>query len=245
MRKFIFSTRIKEFLKNVYFNFFRSNLSNSHEIYKFSDEKLKFTHILEGINYLKIAGNHGKFLPQTFFEFGCHSGRTFISAINSADYLKAKGFSFFAFDSFQGLPKTDPINDGIFKEGSFKTNLNDFKKLIKRKTYHKLSDKNIVSGFYNQSLTEKLQRQLPRIGMVHIDVDLYSSTSIVLDFIKPLLVEGSLILFDDWYCFPPSEKMGEAKAFEEFLSNNKNIEVQEWKNYSTFGKSFFITKINS
>ena len=123
--------------------------------------------------------------------------------------------------------------------------MHEFKKIVKSKTYYHLKDKNIISGFYNQSLTKNLQSQLPKIGMVHIDVDLYSSTSIVLEFIKPLLVEGSLILFDDWYCFPPSKKMGEAKAFEEFLRINKNIEVQEWKNYSTFGKSFFITKIKS
>ena len=151
MIKVISSTRIREFLKDIYYKVFRSNLSLYHEIYKFSDEKLKFTHILEGINYLKVAGNKGEFLPQTFFEFGCHSGRTFISAINSADYLNAKNFSFFAFDSFKGLPKTDPINDGIFKEGSFKTNLHEFKKIVKSKTYYHLKDKNIISGFYNQS----------------------------------------------------------------------------------------------
>ena len=84
---------------------------------------------------------------------------------------------------------------------------------------------------------------MPKIGIAHIDVDLYSSTVKVLEFITPLLVPGSVILFDDWYCFPASSDMGERKAFNEFLEKNINFKVEEWKAYSTFGKSFLITNI--
>ena len=80
--------------------------------------------------------------------------------------------------------------------------------------------------------------------MVHIDVDLYSSTCSVLEFIKDYIVEGTVILFDDWYCFPPGEEKGEKKALIEFLKKYPNIKLEEWKNYSTFGKSFFVKAIN-
>ena len=78
--------------------------------------------------------------------------------------------------------------------------------------------------------------------MLHIDVDLYSSTKELLKFAQPLLVNGSVILFDDWYCFKPDTKhsYGEQKAVQEFLEINKNIKLLPWKNYSTFGKSFFV-----
>ena len=109
--------------------------------------------------------------------------------------------------------------------------------------YKKLTEVNIFNGFYKDTLTKNLQEKLPKVGMVHIDVDLYSSTCEVLNFVKPLLVEGTIILFDDWYCFPVNKEMGEPKAFKEFLSANKNIEVEEWKNYSTFGKSFFVKSL--
>lgn len=243
IRNFI-SQPIIEILKNIYYKFFSRKLYKVHKNYKFSDEKLKFTHILEAINYLRIAGNYGKNLPQTFFEFGCHSGRTFSNAINASHYLKMVNMQFFAFDSFEGLPIIDSKADGVFKGGSFNTSYFDFKKIIQRETYLELNDKNIIKGFYDTALTKEVRENLPKIGVVHIDVDLYSSTFVVLKFIKPLLCEGSVILFDDWYCFPPSKKMGESKAFEEFLSINTNIEVQEWKNYSTFGKSFFVTRID-
>ena len=243
IRKF-FSQPIIEILKNIYYFVFKRKLFKIHKIYKFSDEKLKFTHILEAINYLKIAGNYGEILPQTFFEFGCHSGRTFSNAVNAAHYLKMDKMEFFAFDSFEGLPTTDPKSDAVFKLGSFNTSHKDFKKIIKRETYLELNEKNIIKGFYDLSLTSEVRDSLPKIGVLHIDVDLYSSTCQVLKFVKPLLCEGSVILFDDWYCFPVGMCKGEAKAFNEFLEENRNINVEEWKNYSTFGKSFFVTRID-
>ena len=239
----LINQEIKVFLKDIYFTIFKRKLKQVHKIYKFSDEDLKFAHILEAINYLRVAGNYGNLIPKTVFEFGCHSGRTFVTAINSADYLNFLGVEFFAFDSFQGLPETNIQSDGVFKKGTFKTLLKNFQKIIKKKTYKKLTEVNIFNGFYKDTLTKNLQEKLPKVGMVHIDVDLYSSTCEVLNFVKPLLVEGTIILFDDWYCFPVNKEMGEPKAFKEFLSANKNIEVEEWKNYSTFGKSFFVKSL--
>ena len=83
-----------------------------------------------------------------------------------------------------------------------------------------MPDSNIIKGFYKDSLDDKLQSRLPKAGIIHIDVDLYSSTVEILKFLKPLLVPGSLILFDDWYCFPPGSNMGEKRAFNEFLHDN-------------------------
>ena len=182
-------------------------------------------------------------LNHTYFEFGCHSGRTFSAAINHSNYLKLSNMQFFAFDSFQGLPDTEISNDGIFKKGEYATSLSDFKNIIKSNTGFILADNNIIKGFYSDSLTYDLQNKLPKIGVVHIDVDLYSSTIEVLQFIKPLIDIGTVILFDDWYCFTPGQNKGENKAFNEFLENNKNFQVEHWKNYSTFGKSFIFTSI--
>ena len=37
--------------------------------------------------------------------------------------------------------------------------------------------------------------------------------------------------------------MGERRAFNEFLKKYPEIVVEEWKNYSTFGKSFLVRKV--
>lgn len=234
--------RLIRFLKNIYYMLFDNYRYLSHKSYLFTDEKLKFTHILEGINYLRTAGNDGKDLPLTYFEFGCHSGRTFSAAINAAKYLKMHNCEFFAFDSFKGLPETNETEDGVFKTGDFSTSKEDFIKIIKKNTNLKAENYNIIDGYYSNSLTESLQAKMPKIGMLHIDVDLYSSTRELLAFVKPLLVNGSVILFDDWYCFKPATKhsYGEQKAVQEFLEINKDIKFLQWKTYSTFGKSFFV-----
>jgi hypothetical protein len=86
--------------------------------YLYTDEHLKFVHILECVNYSRVAGVEGR-IPQVYFEFGCHSGRTFSAAVRASRFLKIEGAEFFAFDSFEGLPQTNSDVDGIFKTGTF------------------------------------------------------------------------------------------------------------------------------
>jgi hypothetical protein len=162
--------------------------------------------------------------------------------VRSADYFGMSDFDFFAFDSFKGLPETEKEEDGYFEKGSFCTPKSDFMALVKSLSGFELDSKNVIEGFYDKSLTKELQGRLPKVGMVHIDVDLYSSTVLVLDFLKPLMVEGTVILFDDWYCFSPGSVKGERKALQEFCEKNSGFKVEEWKAYSTFGKSFFVVK---
>lgn len=201
-----------------------------------SDETDKFQHIMEAVNYVRVAE-----LPPVFFEFGCHSGRTFSTALLGAKYFRMP-LDAYAFDSFEGLPETKKEEDGIFRAGSYCTGVSKFREIVKKRTKVDLPEKNIVKGFYDQSLTKVLGKALPRqVGFVHIDVDLYSSTVTVLEFIKDHLANGTVVLFDDWYCFPPGKEMGEKKALKEFLERYPQFQFSEWKNYSGFGKSFFVS----
>ena len=141
------------------------------------------------------------------------------------------------------MPDTNEEEDGYFQAGTFSTSREEFVSIVRRKTGVRLSGHNIVEGFYCDSLTSELQASMPKAGVVHIDVDLYSSTVDVLRFIKPLLVPGTLLVFDDWHCFPGGVLQGERKALTEFLEENNDYEVELWKSYSTFGQSFFVTKV--
>ena len=219
------------FFRNIYYY-------KTFKLYKKSDEVDKFSHILESINYIKVAGSNGTILPPVYFEFGCYSGRTFSTAINSAKFLNIDNFQFYAFDSFLGLPSTDDQN--IFKEGQFKFLKNEFKKIIKNKTGVLLEDKYIIEGFYEKSLKSEIALNLTKPGIIHLDCDLYSSTITVLKFLKPILVSGSVLLFDDYYCYPVNENLGQKKAIEEFLKDNTNFQLKKWKAYSSFGQSFFF-----
>lgn len=231
-----FST--KNLANNISYFLFRPYQFKAFKSYRFSDEKLKFMHLLEAVNYTRVA-----LLPHVYMEFGCHSARTFSAVVNAAGYLNMDNMQFYAFDSFMGLPKTDNIEDGIFESGEFKTSIEDFRKKLKSRTGFSLDPGNIIPGFFSASLTKALQSKMPSVGIVHIDVDLYSSTIEVLEFVKPLLVEGTVLLFDDYYCFPPNGQKGEMRALIEFCEKYPEIKVKEWKAYSTFGQSFFITSV--
>lgn len=222
---------------------FQPKLLPALDDYTYTDEHLKFVHILEAVNYLRVAGAGGQLLPQTYFEFGCHSGRTFSAAVRASKFLGMSNAEFYAFDSFEGLPETSLEDDGCFKTGTFCTARNDFVRIVQKKAGLRLDEGNIVQGYYCNSLTPELQTRMPKAGVVHIDVDLYSSTVDVLEFIKPLLVVGTVLVFDDWYCFPPDGNMGEQRAFEEFREANPSFKAVEWKAYSTFGQSFFVTAL--
>ena len=229
---------LSKFLRGILVFLRSRHIYSAWKIYTLSDETNKYQHITEAMNYLRIAGANNR-LPNTYFEFGCHSGRTFSAAINAANYLKMDGCEFHAFDSFGGLPQTSDA-DGYFQEGTFNTSEKDFVKIVKRRTGKKISSKYIHKGFYSKSLTKELQESLPKAGVIYVDVDLYSSTIELFEFMKPLLSNGGLVLFDDWYCFPFGNEGGEGLAMKEFLEQNKNIELIPWKSFSTFGQSFFI-----
>lgn len=208
--------------------------------YTYSDERLKFVHLMECMNYLRIAGADGV-IPPVYFEFGCHSGRTFSAAVRAAKFLKLPQPQFYAFDSFEGLPQTNVADDGFFQQGTFATSRTKFLDVVERNTGLRLDSAHVIQGFYSQSLTREMQARMPKVGVVHIDVDLYSSTVEVLEFIKPLMVAGTVLVFDDWYAFPPGANKGEMRALREFAAANPSFSVEEWKSYSTFGKSFFVT----
>src|SRR3954471_2230466 len=119
--------------------------------YIYTDENLKFVHILECMNYLKISGSGGV-VPPVYFEFGCHSGRTFSAAVRAARFLGLEKAEFFAFDSFEGLPPTDVKEDGAFITGTFATSRADFVRIVERDGGLKLDDQHVTQGFYNNSL---------------------------------------------------------------------------------------------
>lgn len=232
------SFKIRALIRKIYYNFFnRVNLQSYNE-YISTDEKNKYIHILEAINYSKVAK-----LDPVYYEFGCYSGRTASAAIRTYKFLKIDNFQVYFFDSFQGLPETYDKEDGVFQTGTFSSSKKQFIKAVYDYSKYKIKAQSIIEGFYDKSLIDVKYQNLLKPSVIHIDVDLYSSTKLVLDYIKPFLQKGCIILFDDWYCFNAGEVLGEKKAFIEFQKANKNFTFEAWKNYSTFGKSFFVTGI--
>ena len=64
------------------------------------------------------------------------------------------------------------------------------------------------------------EESFPKINFVHIDLDVYSSTKFVLHKIKPYLVRGAIIIFDEFFLFNGWE-YGEYKALIEVFEKKE------------------------
>src|SRR5262249_18311989 len=93
-----------------------------------------------------------------------------------------------------------------------------------------LSKVTTVPGYYDQSLTPELKRRLnlKRASIVHVDCDLYDSTTCVLNFVTDLVAQGTILVFDDWFCYQGRPDRGEQKACKDWLARNPHIELIEY-----------------
>jgi len=73
-----------------------------------------------------------------------------------------------------------------------------------------------VKGYFQDTLTEQLRREVGHVAFAHFDADLYSSTKVALEWIAPLLTTGSLLLFDQFI----GGDMDEFRAFDEWRKSH-------------------------
>ena len=81
---------------------------------------------------------------------------------------------------------------------------------------------------------------LGKAAIVMIDCDLYSSTKEVLKFITPLLVDGSILIFDDWYAYKGSPFKGERRATSEWLEINPHISLSAFSARGAHQRAFIV-----
>lgn len=164
-----------------------------------------------------------------YFEFGCFSAETFRMAFDSFSKL-INIEKYVACDSFLGLPHIKPIDKlDVWYEGKLAMKKDEFLKVV---TKHGVPRNKIeiVEGFYDKSLTPALQKKLSptKAACIYIDCDLYYSTIPVLNFIKPFLQDGTVLVFDDWHCFKSHPDKGEQRAFNEFRRSNKKFKFVDF-----------------
>ena len=199
-----------------------------------------------------------------YLEFGVYSGASFSSAFNTVknafeslwnpsewntekDCLERRKIwaemRFFAFDSFQGLPKPTGIDSlsNDFTEGKYSNSEDNFKNYIASMGVP-LDRVKIISGWFNEILNDKTIKKydLKHASIIHIDSDLYESAKAVLNFIKPLLVDGTVIIFDDWYHFKGNPDLGEQKAFKDWLDANPEWIATQYQKEGPWRNSFIL-----
>ena len=82
--------------------------------------------------------------------------------------------------------------------------------------------------------------ELQPAAIINLDCDLYSSAREALEIVAPKLIQGSVILADDWNTFGGDRKSGERKAVSEFLEEHPDIEFENWFPYQYAGQAFIV-----
>jgi hypothetical protein len=179
-----------------------------------------------------------------YLEFGLFRGRTFWHAFETCRRLDIRDTRFYGFDSFCGLPSVDKQDSagGRFFEGQFAARRSEVEKNLSR---HGLdwSRARLVEGFFEDTLTEKLKSDLPRrrAAVVLLDCDLYASTVVALHWLEDVLVDGAIVLFDDWSSYGEDRQIGQQRALAEFLAEHPRWKAQTLWRFDRHGKGFRLT----
>ena len=201
-----------------------------------------------------------------YLEFGVFAGASFSTsylAIENAfkDYQRQLDYNtkeeaaetgqlwdkmrFFAFDSFQGLPKLETIDKKSkeFAEGKYACTENKFRENLSEAGIP-LNKVVTVAGWFEETCTARTIRThgIKKASIIHVDCDFYGSAKTVLEFVKPLLTNGTIIIFDDWYCFYGNPDLGEQKAFNEWKETMADWVFTEYQKEGPWRNSFIASK---
>lgn len=179
-----------------------------------------------------------------YLEFGVAWGNTFLAAYHNAQRHHLKAMRFYGFDSFQGLPAirgVDAAGPCEYHEGQFAYNVAELRGRLAREGVD-LARVQFIQGWYDQTLNAETKRRLPirKAAVIWVDCDLYESTVPVLDFITDYVQDGTILCFDDWFCFKGNPQRGEQRAFTEWRARNPRIRAYEYQKFEAAGNSFIL-----
>lgn len=115
-------------------------------------------------------------------------------------------------DSFEGLPED-------WRPGFPKGKFDMSRDAVLGRDLLPPANAMIVPGWFKDTIPLLRQWGLPRIGLVHIDCDLYSSTVTALEGVLPWINPGTYVVFDEYHGYTGSEHH-EEKAWKEFCARN-------------------------
>ena len=179
-----------------------------------------------------------------YFEFGVFTGSSFCHAIqcarvnqkydNSLDKIQ-----FYGFDSFEGFGDLSEDEKHVFfKKENF---ISDYNKVLKR-VRKILPEKRfkLIKGFFKDTLVNKSNNKFARI--IFIDCDTYSSTLLALNYVKPSLQLGTIIILDDYFAYRGSKNKGTHGAFKKFVNKNK-LKTRQLFSYGIGGVVKIFTEV--
>jgi predicted O-methyltransferase YrrM len=152
-------------------------------------------------------------------EFGSYKGGNALFMAHVARKLYP-GMKVYALDTFDGMPKTDKSVDWHRERDFHDADLDGLNALIER---HNLDNLILVPGLFQDTVSDVLSKD-GEFCFAHIDCDINSAVSYAYDAIKPAMVKGGYIAFDDPLT---SSCIGAMEAVEDLLYHRDALYAEQ------------------
>lgn len=167
-------------------------------------------------------------LPGVIMEFGVFKGISLIRFCILRDLLSnANAKRIIGFDIFGKFPEAKHENDHKHREsfvkeaGSLSISEDQLYESLKRRGLG--TNVELIKGDICKTLPPYVEEHPElKIALLHVDVDLYEPTKVIMNQLYSKVVYGGIIVFDDYATFG-----GETKAIDEFFED-KCINIQKF-----------------
>lgn len=152
------------------------------------------------------------------YEFGVFKGSSLIRFLTFSDYLDKTKRKFYAFDNFGHFPSSKYSYEKKFikkfeKNSGYGLNKNKLVNFLNKKEFNNFD---LIKGNVLKTLPKFLKnKKNVKIALLHIDLDVYEPTYLVLDKLYKYIVKGGIIMFDDYNTIK-----GETKAVDDYFETN-------------------------
>jgi len=198
-------------LKNEYYLFIEKILSNGFTLVS-----------IERLENLFNQCSKFKNTSYSFVECGVAKG----GCLSMIKFASGKNNKIFGFDSFEGMPDITKEDIGDYNKSCPLTNFGKVGDNLSGgiynvyNTFNKLDlnmdNVTLIKGFFQDTL--QIQENINNIGKIavlRLDGDWYESTKICLEKLYDKVIEGGIIIIDDYGHF-----IGAKKATDEFIAKN-------------------------
>lgn len=161
--------------------------------------------------YKKVLG-----LPGQIVECGVYKGASLVRLLTFRDILESTySRKVIGFDAFGKFPKQADQDDVKFierfeKAGGEGMSREELENVLNYKGFQNYA---LIEGDVTQTIPVFLQENPElRISMLHIDVDVYAPSKVILENLYERVVRGGIIVLDDY-----ATVAGETRAVDEFI----------------------------
>jgi hypothetical protein len=180
-----------------------------------------------------------------YLEFGTFEGTSLIAAFESDLNFRTTdtpGRTFWGFDSFEGFKYfNERDRHPFFKEGEFASSYEQTRRRLE-KHFKGRAEWKLVNGYFEDSIQAKAAPDfgIEKISVALIDCDLGTPALLALNFMRPALQNGTVLILDDYFAYQGSQRNGVAGAFQQFQSRHPNLIFRRLFDYGYGGQGFVL-----